>query len=124
MLKFSIMVLGLIILLIGCFYVFGLEPTNLDLYNGEDNFNENATQLNQSGKTESSATVTINNETVLVDGNGRFHHVIDIHDGENLIHITSKAPFKSTTKTTINVKRKKTSNGVHVSWTWNHTIQK
>ena len=124
MLKFGITLLGMILLLVGCFYVFGLEPTHIDLYNGENSFNENATQLNQTGKTEPHATVTINNNTVFVDKNGEFHKTINISDGENLIHITSKAPFKSITQTTIQVIRKDTGKGILVSWFWNHTIQK
>jgi hypothetical protein len=124
MLKFGITVLGMILLLVGGFYVFGFEPTYIDLYNGENSFNENATQLNQTGKTEPGAVVTINNNTVFVDEDGDFHETITIGDGENLIHITSKAPFKSITKTTIQVNRKNTSKSVHVSWIWNQTIQK
>lgn len=41
------------------------------------------------GHTTIGATVTINNQTVMVDGSGLFRQTIELARGENLIHITA-----------------------------------
>ncbi len=121
MIKYVITVGGLIAIFIIAFYVFGLEPTQLELTNGENLFDKNITKLNQTGKTEPNAIVTINGENVVVDKNGYFNKVLDLKNGLNIINVTAKAPFKSEFKTYAIVNRIEDKDGVSGDWNWNKT---
>lgn len=102
-------------------YFFGLEPTELELTHGKF-INSEITELNQSGHTEPYATVTINGENIPVDKNGNFYKVIKLKDGQNIINVTAKAPFKSQTKTYAVATRITDENDVSGEWSWNGTV--
>lgn len=123
MIKYGLTVGGLIAIFIIAFYVFGLGPTNVELTKKDNLFDQNATKLNQTGHTEPYATVTLNGEIVPVDKNGNFYKVVDVHEGQNIINVTSKAPFKSTSFTYAIVTKKEDKNGVTVDWDCNNTVQ-
>lgn len=121
MIKYVITAGAVIAIFVIGFYIFGLQPTDLELTKGKNFFDKEITKINQSGKTEPYATVTINGEGVPVDKEGNFYKVIDLKNGQNIINVTSKAPFKSLTQTTAIVDREEDSNGVHGLWSWNGT---
>lgn len=118
------MAFGAIIgIFIGGAYFFGLEPTKLDLNSGENLFNSQMTELNQSGTTEPFSTVTINGENVPVDKNGNFYKVIKLKEGKNVVNVTAKAPFKSKTETFAIATVKSDKNGTSGDWSWNGTVE-
>lgn len=86
-------------------------------------FNKWGTKLNQTGKAELYAAVTINGKTVPVDKDGNFYDIIDLKNGSNIINITAKAPFKSPTQTYAVANRKEDKYGVSWDWNWNYTFQ-
>jgi hypothetical protein len=96
----------------------------LELTKGETLFDKNITKLNQTGKTEPGAVVTINGENVVVDKNGYFSEVLDLKNGTNIVNVTAKAPFKSEFQTYAIVNRIEDKDGVSGSWDWNKTIEK
>ncbi len=121
MIKYAITVGGIIAIAIIAFYIFGMEPTYLEL--GKGNFpNDNYTKYNQTGKTEPYATVTINGEAVAVDGNGNFYKVVDVKNGVNTIVITAKAPFKSKSQLYAFTNRTEDKEGADVEWWSNNSI--
>lgn len=116
MIKYAITVGGLIAVFIVAFYVFGLEPTKLELTQGSNFHDRNFTKINQSGKTEPYATVTINGENVAVDKDGNFYKVIEIQNGQNIIVVDAKAPFKSAIQLNTTVNRTVDKEGVTAEW--------
>jgi hypothetical protein len=122
LIKYAVTVGGIIAIAIIAFYVFGMEPTYLELDKG--NFpDKNYTKFNQTGKTEPYATVTINGESVAVDRNGNFYNVVDVKNGVNTIVITSKAPFKSQSQLYAFTNRTEDKDGAaSVEWWSNNSI--
>jgi hypothetical protein len=59
----------------------------------------------------------------IVDKDGNFYGMVDIHNGMNIINITSKAPFKSTTSNIATVKRTEDKNGVNYYCEYNKTTK-
>jgi len=116
LIKYAITVGGLIAVFIVAFYVFGLEPTKLELTEGNNFHDKDFTKVNQSGKTEPYATVTINGENVAVDKDGNFYKVIEIQNGHNIIFVDAKAPFKSATQLNTTVNKTEDKNGVSAEW--------
>ncbi|MBZ2164906.1 hypothetical protein [Methanobacterium spitsbergense] len=123
MIKYGVLAGGLIAIFIVAFYVFGYEPTSLELTKSENLFDKNITKLNQTGKTDPNAIVTINGEKVPVDKNGNFYWVIDLKNGKNIINVTAKAPFKSKNQTYAIVNRAEDKDGVTGDWDWNNTYE-
>ena len=123
LIKYAITTLGLIALFIIAFYVFGTEPTYLELTKGLNLFNKYGTKLNQTGKAEPYSTVTINGKSVPVDKEGNFYEVMDLKNGSNVINVTVKAPFKSSTQTYAVANRKEDKDGICWDWNWNGTFQ-
>jgi len=124
MLKYYLLVICLIGIIITSFYIFGYEPTNLILNNGEHSFNEDMNLLNQTGKTDPNALVYINDVPAVVDNNGNFYGMIEINNGLNIINVTAKAPFKSLTSNVATVNRTETPHHINVYYQINNTIQK
>lgn len=124
MLKYGLLIIGLIIFIIGTFYLFGYEPTYLELNNGEHSFNKDRNLLNQTGKTDPNGLVDINGVPAVVDKDGNFYGMVVIHNGLNIINVTAKAPFKSVTSNIATVKRTETPNHIDVYYNINNTIQK
>lgn len=56
------------------------------------------------------------------DAKGAFYEVIDLKNGENIINITTKTPFKSKTQTYVTVNKKKDKDSGYYSWSWNCTF--
>lgn len=56
------------------------------------------------------------------DAKGAFYEVIDLKNGENIINITAKAPFKSKTQTYVTVNKKEDKDSGYYSWSWNCTF--
>lgn len=123
MIKYAIVAGGLIIISIIAFYYVGVQPTNIELNNGYNLFNQNVTEINQTGTTDPNAKLTINGEPVIVDKNGNFSEIIYLKDGQNIINITAKAPFESQTQTYAIVNRIVDKNGASGTWAWNDTIK-
>jgi len=97
-------------------------PTTLTLDHG-DFLNNNCSKLNQSGKTDPNAVVTINGENLTADRNGNFYKIIDLKTGNYTINISSKSFFKTKTDTYINIGRTQNKTGASGSWEWNGTVQ-
>ncbi len=123
MIKNVILAGGLIAILIIAPYTFRIGPTNIQLTKGPNLVNAHVTTLNQTGKAEPYATVDINGEPATVDKNGNFYKVINLKNGTNIINVTAKAPFKTSTKTYAVVNRNEDKKGVNWDWEWNYTTQ-
>lgn len=124
MLKYILLVICFIGISISGFYIFGYESTNLILNNGEHSFNKDMNLLNQTGKTDPNALVYINGAPAIVDNDGNFYGMVVIHNGLNIINVTAKAPFKSTTSNIATVNRTETPHHIDVYYQINNTIQK
>ncbi|ADZ09119.1 hypothetical protein Metbo_0870 [Methanobacterium lacus] len=122
--KYILVVICFIGFIIVGFYIFGYEPTNLILNNGEYSFNKDMNLLNQTGKTDPEALVYINGIPAVVDDDGNFYGMVGINNGLNIINVTAKAPFKSITSNIATVKRTETPHHIDVYYQINNTIQK
>jgi len=123
MLKYGLTIMVIIICAIGGAYLVGYEPTNLELKHDENSLNKNLSVLNQTGKTDPNAVVDINGKPALVDKDGNFYGMVDIHNGMNIINVTAKAPFKSATSNIVTVKRTEDKNGVNYYSEYNQTLK-
>ena len=122
LIKYTITVGGLIAIFIICFYIFGIEPTQLELNRG-DFIDKNLTKLNQSGKTEPYSTVTINGEAVVVDANGNFYKVMNVKNGVHVVTVTAKAPFKSQSQLNVTTNRTEDEDGILADVWSNSTVR-
>jgi hypothetical protein len=115
---------GFVIFMVVSFYITGYEETYLELNDPQYTLNSDYDKLIASGHTEAWADVTINHEKVHVDKAGNFYKEIKINNGENLINITAKAPFKFTV-TRIGLLKKTVENTTtNLSYRMNYTVQK
>ena len=124
MLKYILLAICILGFIIAGFYIFGYEPTNLILNNGEHSFNKDMNLLNQTGKTDPNALVYINGVPAVVDNDGNFYGTVVIHNGLNIINVTAKATFKSARSNIATVNRTETPNHIEVYYQINNTIQK
>lgn len=114
--------MGFLTLSLISIYLVGYEDTNLELTDSEYDLNNEMNQFNQTGHTEPWAQVTINNEKVPVDKKGNFYKVVTINNGENIINITAKAPFKSPTSKIAIMKRTEENNHINLYHKINTTV--
>lgn len=84
------------ILLLSLFLLFVLRgilfPPSISLFSPSEG-SDVSRDVRIEGKTDSSAIITINNETVFVNTNGRFEKTISLFPGKNIITIKAKNRF-------------------------------
>lgn len=97
--------LGIVIIVVMLFGYLGFQfvkfnsPPALEVTKPSENFVTTSNKVDVSGKTDSDATVKINNQLVLVDDDGAFNGQVEIFEGTREIEI--KAISRSGKETTI-----------------------
>lgn len=97
--------LGIVIIVVMLFGYLGFQfvkfnsPPALEVNKPSENFVTTSNKVDVSGKTDSDATVKINNQLVLVDDDGAFNGQVEIFEGTREIEI--KAISRSGKETTI-----------------------
>lgn len=114
MLKYELLLVGILLVVLCIIYFIGYEPTNLVLNNQEYSLNNDLKVLNQSGMAEPDSCVKINGKSAFVDQYGNFYCLVDIHNGSIVINVTAKAPFKSINTKIASVNRTETPNHIEL----------
>lgn len=79
------------------FYVKNIiSPPPLEIISPNDNFTTSSKHITILGKTDKKASITVNDENVLIDPSGNFSKKINLKDGVNTITITARKKYSKT----------------------------